>query len=321
MISVLLATHNGSSTLRQTLESFRGATAPRGGWRFIIIDNASTDDTPAIVRGYAAKLPIEYLTEPRLGKAIALNTGLEHISGDLVVFVDDDVKADREFLTEWRRAADAHPEFAVLGGTIVPEFAVAPPAWLLEKDWITLLYTATVRDRPAGEMHLGETIDVYGPNMAIRPEIVANGFRFDERLMVGHDALIGDETEFVARIANQGYRIGFAPGPRVRHLIDAKQVTWSWILHRFYRHGRTRFFFQAIKGRPTVPVLFGVPRYLVRRFAQNALRLPLVLASLQEERIISHLHEMAYDIGAIRQARLMLESVAGSGVGSRSGVH
>lgn len=313
MMSVLLATNNGARTLGQTLESFRGATAPEGGWRFIIVDNASTDATPSIIRAYADTLPIEYMAEPQLGKAVALNAGIERVSGDLVVFVDDDIKVDREFLSEWRRAADAHPEFAVLGGTIIPEFAVAPPTWLLEKDWMTLLYTATRPGRTAGEMHLGEPIDVYGPNMAIRTEIVARGFRFDERLMVGHAALIGDETEFVTRLAEHGYRIGFAPGPRVRHLIDAKQVTWPWILHRFYRHGRTLFFFEAIKSRPSVPILFGVPRYLLRRLVQDALTIPLVLASCREERIISHLREMAYDLGAVGQARRMRGHAATNG--------
>lgn len=305
MLTVLMATHNGSDTIDITLRSFCSVASPEGGWKLLIVDNASTDNTPEVVRAYTDRLPIEYVTEPRLGKAVALNSGLGRIDGDLVVFVDDDVIADPSLLTEWRRAADAYPEFAVFGGTITPKFAISPPDWLIAKDWMTILYTATIPDRPETEMRLGEPMDIYGPNMAVRREIADRGFRFDESLMVGPAALIGDETEFVTRLAENGYRVRFVAGPRVEHMVNARQVTWRWILRRFYRHGRTLFYFDTIKRTRHIPRMFGVPRYLLRRMAERAIMTPVVLLSLRQEAIISHFREIAYDLGAANQARRM----------------
>lgn len=310
MLTVLMATHNGSDTIDLTLRSFCAVTSPEGGWKLLIVDNASTDNTPEIVRAYADRLPIEYVMEPRLGKAVALNTGLGRIDGDLVVFVDDDIIADPSLLTEWRRAADAHPDFAVFGGAIAPKFAVPPPEWLIAKDWMTILYTATIPGRAETEMRLGEPVDVYGPNMALRREIADRGFRFDESLMVGPAALIGDETEFVARLAKNGYRMRFASGPRVEHLVNARQVRWRWILRRFYRHGRTLFYFDAIRQGRDLPQVFGVPRYLLRRLAGRAVRTPVVLLSFRQERIVSQLRDIAYDLGAASQARRMRKPAA-----------
>jgi glucosyl-dolichyl phosphate glucuronosyltransferase len=305
MLTVLLPTFNGEDTIGRTLEAMSKLIPPAGGWQLVLVNNGSTDRTQAIIDQWMPSLPLKLVWEERLGKPVALNTGLEWVQGDFVVMTDDDVIPDPNWLVEWRRIADQYPQLDVFGGSIVPEFEVPPPEWLVRANWSIVLYAATALDREEGVMAPDE-MDVYGPNMAVRSSVIHVGLRFDSRLMKGPSALMGEDTEFVDRAVAEGLKVGFAPTACVRHIVNAQQVTWRWMLKRFYRHGRTMAFFDVRQGKAQAPRVFSIPRYLIRRLAERAAALPLVAASRDEFRLISHLRLIAYDLGAARQARLRM---------------
>src|SRR5690606_12581375 len=76
MLTVLLSSHNGGDDLKRMLDGLMGCRAPRGGWRLVAVDNASTDGTGEILRSYADRLPLTILYEPQPGKNRALNRAL-----------------------------------------------------------------------------------------------------------------------------------------------------------------------------------------------------------------------------------------------------
>jgi len=303
-MTVVLATHNGEDTLERTLDSFRGLEQPSGGWHLVVVDNASTDRTHEIASRYLTELPMTIVQEAKLGKSNALNRGIEFVRGDLVVFADDDVLADANWLTEWRRVGDQYPDLGIFGGAIEPAFEAPPPLWLKDTNWQIVLYTATAPGRPEGAM-APDAMEIYGPNMAVRADILAEGPRFDPRLMSGPSALLGDETEFVDRVVAAGTRAGFAPAARVRHIVQKHQVTMRWMLNRFYRHGRTMYFLDRLRVATHAPSIGGIPRYLIRRIVTRCLLLPFALASLSSFRVVTTLRLIAYDFGAASQSRLM----------------
>jgi glycosyltransferase involved in cell wall biosynthesis len=304
MLTVIMPTHNGADTLQRTLDAFCQLETPPGGWLLVIVDNASSDDTRNIIGRYQDRLPLLCVSEPRLGKSLALNTGIAQARGDFVVFADDDVLPVPEWLAEWRRVADQYPELGLFGGAIEPDFEAAPPRWLDRTDWATELYTATLRNPPEGPITT-EGLDVYGPNMAIRADVLAKGPRFDARLMIGPASMGGSDSEFVRRIAAMGIKPGFAPTARVRHIVQRHQVARLWMLRRFYRYGHTYHYFDRLDHPIAGATIAGIPRYMFRRVATRALRLPFVLLTFDEFRIISHLRLLAYDLGAMHQARVM----------------
>jgi glycosyltransferase involved in cell wall biosynthesis len=80
LVSVALCTYNGARYLREQLDSLARQTYPR--LEFIVVDDASTDETGLILEEYARRLPLRiYRNESNLGyiknfeKAIALSTG------------------------------------------------------------------------------------------------------------------------------------------------------------------------------------------------------------------------------------------------------
>lgn len=89
-ISIITATYNSGKTLRDTLESVLRQTY--SDYEHIIIDGASSDDTPAIVREYEARYKgrLRYISEPDKGLYDAMNKGLALVAGDVVGILNSD---------------------------------------------------------------------------------------------------------------------------------------------------------------------------------------------------------------------------------------
>jgi GT2 family glycosyltransferase len=109
-ITVVVPTRNRAGRLRALLYSLAAQPAQE----VIVVDNASSDETQAVVAG--AVVRGIRLPEP-MGPAVARNRGWREARGDLIVFTDDDVVASPGWLGA---IADAHardPEAIVQGRT------------------------------------------------------------------------------------------------------------------------------------------------------------------------------------------------------------
>jgi L-malate glycosyltransferase len=258
--TVLMATHNGARTLPIVLGAYCNLQSVPSEWKLVIVDNASTDSTREIIESFQTKLPVTYIHEPRVGKNIALNTGLEKISGDLVVLTDDDAVPRPDWLVEARRVAEAQPSYSVFGGTVVPQWEVPPDDWILE--YVTYKYAVT---DPAWEEGPILPLWVYGLNMAIRAEVFKAGHRFDIELGPrGSNYQQGDETEFLQRIGRSGFRCWHCKSMVVAHIIRKHQMTKKWLLRRAIPIGSAEFR-RAFQEKDLPIALFGVPRYLIRQ--------------------------------------------------------
>ena len=237
MLTVAIASHNGASTLRRVLEGYAAATPPPADWRLVLVDNASTDDTSAIIERFAARLPIVHLHQPRRGKNCALNLAISHFCGDLVVMSDDDAIPAQDFLVRWADVPERHPEYAIFGGTVLPEWPAATPRWLLDSALdFAAAFAVTPPDHPAGPTRPEW---VFGPNMAVRREVFERGFRFDESVgPSGRSYRMGSETSFLLTLHYAGFRARFFPEIVVHHIIRARQLERRWIRQRALNFGR-----------------------------------------------------------------------------------
>jgi len=96
-----MAVHNGTPFLRTAIDSVLGQTYPH--FRFLIVDDASTDETREIVRSYD-DARIELLSLDRnVGQTAALNIGVRHAATPWIVRMDaDDYSAPRRLEEQWR---------------------------------------------------------------------------------------------------------------------------------------------------------------------------------------------------------------------------
>ncbi len=113
-VSVLLPFRNAAPTLDAAISSI--ATQTFTDWELLLIDNASLDESSAIAQHWAGQDErIRVITEPAIGIAHALNTGLQHAQGRYIARMDADDISHPERLAKQVAYLDAHLEIGVLG--------------------------------------------------------------------------------------------------------------------------------------------------------------------------------------------------------------
>lgn len=87
-VSVIIPAYNASQYIKECLESILASTLKE--LEIIVIDDGSTDDTPAILDLYACEKGIVTIHQTNGGPSKARNAGLKHAQGEYVGFVDSD---------------------------------------------------------------------------------------------------------------------------------------------------------------------------------------------------------------------------------------
>lgn len=88
LISIIMPAHNASRFIGQAIESVLAQTYP--DWELLIIDDASTDDTPDLVRAFSDPR-IKYHRVERVGHPAGVrNIGLRLAQGEYIAFLDSD---------------------------------------------------------------------------------------------------------------------------------------------------------------------------------------------------------------------------------------
>ncbi|MFN8016925.1 MAG: glycosyltransferase [Acidimicrobiales bacterium] len=110
-VSVVLATYNGAEFLPAQLASL--AAQARLPDELVIVDDASADATPDILRAFAAEAPFPVellLREEHLGTWLTFEEGLRAATGDIIMICDqDDVWREHKVAVLCERLAE-HPD-------------------------------------------------------------------------------------------------------------------------------------------------------------------------------------------------------------------
>jgi glycosyltransferase involved in cell wall biosynthesis len=85
-VSVVIPTHNRADLLGEALDSALAQTVPPA--EVIVLDDASTDDTPDLVARYGA--PVRYVRQERAGQSAARNRGAAAATGEYIAMLDSD---------------------------------------------------------------------------------------------------------------------------------------------------------------------------------------------------------------------------------------
>lgn len=265
LISVCLCTWNRAELLDRTLAEMRRLRIPEGvEWEVLVVNNACTDHTDEVLARHDGRLPLRRLFEPKQGHSHARNCAAAAASGELVLWTDDDVLVDSEWLAEYVAAAERWPEAQFFGGTIEPWFEAEPPAWI-RRNLAQLSGPLVINRRGDAVRPLAEGERVNGANMGFRREVFDDA-RFNVSLGRVADALIsGDETEFFDRLMSRGASGIWVGSARVRHFIPRSRLTRAYIAAWFHGYGATH---ARLDGPYLGPHLIGSPRWAVRALLQ-----------------------------------------------------
>ena len=146
-LSVVMAVRNGEPYLNEAVESVLAQSV--ADFEFLIVDDASTDNTPGILSEYQAKdSRIRVLrNESHLGHCPSANRGLLHASGDFIARHDaDDISLPARFAIQLE-ALQSAPDVSLATGEVELFGAGAsaihsPPAWQPRLEWELLFGNA-----------------------------------------------------------------------------------------------------------------------------------------------------------------------------------
>ncbi len=97
-ISVAIITRNRGNVLVNSLASLtKQVIRP---YEVLVVDNDSHDATKEVVDYFKKKLPVRYVKEKKVGIPYARNRAIKEAKGDILVFIDDDVTVDENWLIE-----------------------------------------------------------------------------------------------------------------------------------------------------------------------------------------------------------------------------
>jgi len=211
-LTVLMPTFNRAAVLRATLEAMCRVRLGDLSVEFVVIDNASTDATPEVLRELASRLPLRQLREARPGKSNALNRALREAPlGGIVVFTDDDVTPDSSWFEAIVATCQRWPEHSVFGGRIDPGWpnSVPRPFWAADKTIQAIAFSAHHPSEREGPYP--DHFEPFGPNFWVRREALAGvEFRSD---LGPHPTrrTLGDESEFLRQLRARGLTPIYSP--------------------------------------------------------------------------------------------------------------
>ena len=234
-ITVAVCTWNRAHLLRRTLESLRRLEVPAGTrWEVLVVDNASTDATPALLNEYRALLPLRVVREARQGTAHARNRAAREAAGAFLLCTDDDVEVDAAWLRAYVDAIAAHPQAELFGGTVLPRFEGRPPRWL-RSGWSLVSGAYAARELGTHGFDLEACIAhlPYGPSYAVRTAL-ARRFPCDIGLGPnGAQRNVGDETTALSQMLLAGARGRWVPQARAWHWVSRERQTVAFVAEHF----------------------------------------------------------------------------------------
>jgi glycosyltransferase involved in cell wall biosynthesis len=114
VVTMLLPFHRAEGTLNAAIQSLVEQSFRE--WELFLINNASSDKSVSIAQDWTDRdARIKLISEPTIGIAHALNTGLKHATSPFIARMDADDIAHPERLARQVAYMEAHPEIGVLG--------------------------------------------------------------------------------------------------------------------------------------------------------------------------------------------------------------
>lgn len=95
-VSIVIPTYNEEGVIITCLESLLNQSYK--DIEIIVVDDGSTDNTRAVLRGAVKKYGITLFTQNHKGPGAARNLGAKKAGGEILVFIDADMTFDKDFI-------------------------------------------------------------------------------------------------------------------------------------------------------------------------------------------------------------------------------
>jgi len=214
--SVIVPVHGNAALTRRCLDALL-ADLP-GDCEALVVDDASTDSTPELLRGYGERIRVVTLAENE-GFAAACNAGAAAARGEELVFLNNDTEPRRGWLGALLSYADRHPVAAIVGAKLVFPTGVIQHAGVAigQDGYPHNLYAGLPEDRP--EVNRSRRLQaVTGACMLVRREAFEAHDGFDRGYL---NSL--EDVDLCLRVGARGGEVHYCHEAVVVHLESASR--------------------------------------------------------------------------------------------------
>ncbi len=223
-VTVVMAAHDEADDVARKLDGLLALDYPADKLRVVVVDDASTDATAQLVAGYVERGVVLVRQPTHGGKAAAINAGVAHAKGELLLFCDVRQRVDPQALRALLPAF-GDPTVGAVSGTLHLDSAEGPGVY-----W---RYERFVRE---AEARFDSVVGATGAWYAIRRELFQP---------LPPNTLL-DDVFTPMQIVLAGYRV----------LLEPTALTWdveAKLSHEFRRKVRTLTGnFQLVKLLPAL---------------------------------------------------------------------
>ncbi len=221
--SVVVCTISPWEKLKACLDSLLAQELPGRSFEILVVDNAPQ---PLDAKSYYNSPLIRCLREPKPGLSFARNTGALEASGEIIVYVDDDITAPAGWLASLLEPF-ADPAVGCVGGRIELVLPQILPSWydpVLDGWWSRF-------EPPPGRTVVRQYSQFpYGANLAIRKSLFQTLGGFDVKLgRRGFDAAGGEDLDICLRAMRAGVQVITTSQACVNHHIAAGRITREYL--------------------------------------------------------------------------------------------
>ena len=218
--SLILATLGRTTELERFLYHLKNQNYSR--YELIIVDQNRKDVLRPIIEPYHSSIQIKYF-KAAPGLSRARNVGLEHVSGEIVTFPDDDCWYTPIFLEQMAKRFDSQPSTDGFTGQTVDE------------DYKSIIRFAK---KPGYLTKINAWQRVNSSSMFFRKYVISGVGTFDEDLGPGSGTLWGcaDDVDYIIRCVDMGYRVYYDPNI-IAFLLDHRRYGYSSLHGSAHKYG------------------------------------------------------------------------------------
>lgn len=258
-ISCVILTWNSQSYIARCLDSLIASLGTAGfKWEIFVVDNGSTDDTPAILRGYAESnegnlIPI--FLERNFGTTVSRNIALRRARGEYLCVMDSDVEVAQATFPVMVKVLNDDGQV----GMVVPKILYPSGKWQKSTDrFPTLLHKinrffrlrhieaaeATAQEDDCQRRDVDYAISAF---WLFRRNVMEKVGLLDENIFYAPE-----DVDYCLRIWKRGFRITYFPGVQVVH--HTQEISRGFKLNRakidhikglFYFFWKHRYVFRS----------------------------------------------------------------------------
>lgn len=221
-LSVIIPCYQAEKTVTCALEHVFSQTLPGELYEVIAIDDGSTDATQDILKELQKTYPFVLLTnQQNSGVAFTRNRALEAAQHEIVVFIQDDIYVEPDFLKVHYDAHQAHPEeqAVVVGLTEWYEGLPQTPflTYLDHSEQFDYERFGSLQPDSDG-LIAADYLLFYTSNLSLKTSFIRSEGGFEESFVLpGSGIAVYEDTELAWRLHKKGMQVHFAPQARAAH--------------------------------------------------------------------------------------------------------